>query len=69
MFPRHKVHGHGNGGCRNPEVNVGAAVAMFVDIDADHAFAESVDACEYNSAGDAKTKFSEYHHLLFLSAA
>jgi hypothetical protein len=40
MFPGTKCMAKGNGGCRDPEMNLGNAVAMFLDVGADHAFAE-----------------------------
>ncbi len=59
MLVRHKMHGHGNGRGRNPHMNVGAAGAEFVDVDADHAFPHGIGAREDNSAAKSESCFRE----------
>ncbi len=57
MLVRHQVHGHGNGRGGNPHMNVRAAGAEFVDVDADDAFAHGIRACENESPAESQSCF------------
>src|SRR5260370_33315076 len=59
---RNEVHGHGDGGGGNPHMNVGAAGAEFVDVDAYHSFAHGIRACENKGSAKSEGSFREYHH-------
>ncbi len=59
VLARNEMHGHWNGRSRNPEMNVRAAGAVFVDVDADDAFMEGIDAREHESAAKSESCFRE----------
>jgi len=52
-----EMHGHGDGRGGNPHMNVRAAGAVFVDVDADHAFAHGIGAREYDCAAKSESCF------------
>jgi hypothetical protein len=54
-----EMHGHGDGRSGNPHVNVGAAGAEFVDIDADEAFAHGIGAREDECTAKSESCFRE----------
>ena len=56
-----EVQRRGNGGGRHPEMDVRAAGAVFVDVNFDGAFAESVDGGEGESSDGAESEFCENH--------
>jgi hypothetical protein len=56
---RNEMHGHGDGRGRNPHMNVRAASAVFVDINADHAFTERIGAREDECAAKSESCFRE----------
>src|SRR5229473_3140806 len=47
------------GGCEKPHVNVGAAGAVFVNVDADHPFAHGIGARENQSSAESESCFRE----------
>ena len=57
VLGRHEMHGHGNGCRRNPHMNVRAAGAVFVNIDADHAFPHGVCARENQRSANCESCF------------
>jgi hypothetical protein len=57
VFAGNEVHSHGDGCGRKPHVNVGAASAEFVDVDANHAFPHGVGAREYECAAKSESCF------------
>ncbi len=59
VLARNEMHGHGNGRSRNPEMNVRAARAVFVDVDADDAFMEGIGAREHESAAKSESCLRE----------
>ena len=56
-----EVQRRGNGRGGHPEVNVRASGAVFVNVNFDGAFAESVDGGESESSDGAESEFCENH--------
>jgi hypothetical protein len=59
LLARNEMHGHGDGRGWNPHMNVGAAGAEFVDVDADDAFAHGIGAREDERAAKSESCFRE----------
>jgi hypothetical protein len=57
------MHGHGNRGGWNPQMDVGAAGSVFIHVNADDAFMESVGAGEYEGAANSESGFREQYHV------
>lgn len=69
VLPGNKVQGYGYRGGGHPEMDVRAAIAMFVDVDTDDAFTESIDTRENDGTSHAQCKFGSENHRSFLPGA
>jgi len=59
MLGWHEMQDHGDGRGGNPHMNVGATGAVFVNVDADHAFPHGVGACEDECSANCESRFRE----------
>jgi hypothetical protein len=57
VFAGNEMHGHGDGRGWKPHVNVGAAGAEFVDVDANHSLSHGVGAREHECAAKSESCF------------
>ncbi len=59
LLVRNKMQGHGDGCGGNPHMNVRAASTVFVNVDAYHAIAHGVGACENECSANCESCFRE----------